>query len=205
MRKNRARNMTLSGLRRPAKKPSKWGPNGILRDRHADTGMSPSDGQKTAHVTGAFSTKSKNTTSGMLKAIVLEKTPGGTKIQETIYYHKPGAGARVRGLQFSLSLEDIVIPEFCPCCGIKLKMLYNPGHGVRSDSTPSCDRIDLSKGHIPGNVATICWRCNNTKRNSTAETLQMIVRWMRSMVLRSYSSGFIESRTCGGAGRRRAG
>ena len=63
------------------------------------------------------------------------------------------------GREFSIELEDIVIPEKCPVFGFDLK---------REDRetwmfAPSVDRIDSSKGYIKGNVTVVSRRANILK------------------------------------------
>src|SRR5258708_29715579 len=56
--------------------------------------------------------------------------------------------AKWRNLEFNLTIEDIVIPKFCPVFGIQLKT----GLGTHTKASPSIDRIDNSKGYVKGNV-----------------------------------------------------
>ena len=67
-----------------------------------------------------------------------------------------------KGLEFSISLEDIIIPDVCPV--LKTKM-----------ETPSIDRIDSSKGYIKGNIRIISNRANMLKNNATLEEMRLIV------------------------------
>lgn len=67
-------------------------------------------------------------------------------------------------MEFSISLEDIVIPEFCPAIGLKLKV---SDKGVPSRNSPSLDRIDSSKGYVPGNVQVISYKANTMKNDAT--------------------------------------
>lgn len=80
--------------------------------------------------------------------------------------------AKKRGIEFSITTDDIVIPERCPLLGIPL--LRHTGY--RSDSNPSLDRIDNSKGYVPGNVQVISLRANRLKSDATlAELIQLTV------------------------------
>jgi hypothetical protein len=66
----------------------------------------------------------------------------------------------------------------CPCCGRVIDYGYK--EGKPTDKSPSIDQIKPGKGYVVSNVALICWRCNNLKRDATADELDTIVRWMRS-------------------------
>ncbi len=66
----------------------------------------------------------------------------------------------------------------CECCGCVLRLV--PHGGAPCNASPSIDRIDPGAGYVLGNVALLCWRCNNLKRDATAEELETIAAWMRS-------------------------
>ena len=74
---------------------------------------------------------------------------------------------KVSGWGFILTEKDIVIPEYCPYLGIKLTI----GGNKQKDSTASIDRIDNSKGYLPGNVQVISWLANRMKTNASNEQL----------------------------------
>lgn len=84
--------------------------------------------------------------------------------------------AKDKGLEFSLTEEDILIPEFCPVTGLKLQRHEKC---LRWDS-PSLDRIDNSKGYVKGNVAVISNKANMLKKNSTIEEVEKLLTYMRS-------------------------
>jgi len=71
---------------------------------------------------------------------------------------------------FTISLEEVVIPEFCPCLGIKLELF---GEAYNS---PSLDRIDNTKGYVKGNVQVISQRANRCKSNLTKLEMVLVAR-----------------------------
>ena len=82
--------------------------------------------------------------------------------------------AQKQGREFSIDLDDIVIPEFCPVFPhIKLSKLG----GKRSDSTPSVDRIDNTKGYVKGNVRVISWRANQLKSNASPLEIGLLYKY----------------------------
>lgn len=88
------------------------------------------------------------------------------------------ARAKRRGIPFTLTPEDIKIPERCPLLGIPL--LRSPATYATRDAAPSLDRIDSTKGYAPGNVWVISFRANAIKRNATLEELELLVRNLRA-------------------------
>ena len=81
------------------------------------------------------------------------------------------------GREFSIELEDILIPEKCPVFGFNLK---------REDRetwmfAQSVDRIDSSKGYIKGNVTVVSRRANILKRDATLEELEQLFNYYKTL------------------------
>lgn len=95
-----------------------------------------------------------------------------------ILYRTKG-NAKKRGIDFSLKISDLpAIPEFCPIFPW-IRLEYQVDTVGKSKGAPgqsygalSLDRIDNSKGYIPGNIQFISWRANWLKSN--AETRELI-------------------------------
>lgn len=87
--------------------------------------------------------------------------------------------ARIKRIEISITLADIVVPENCPCCGTMMTNKRKPDSG-RSPSrhSPSLDRLRPDHGYVPGNVAVICFACNTRKGPSSLEELKRIVSWL---------------------------
>ncbi len=80
--------------------------------------------------------------------------------------------AKVLGIPFSITLEDILIPEFCPILGIRLERNKNT-RGPRLNS-PTLDRRDNELGYVPGNIAVISYKANTCKSDLTKEQLKKL-------------------------------
>jgi hypothetical protein len=88
--------------------------------------------------------------------------------------------AKSAGIEFNLTIEDIVIPEFCPIFkDIKLNTSLGKGSYGPNDDSPSIDRIDSSKGYIKGNVSIISNRANRIKNDGSREEHELIVKFMK--------------------------
>lgn len=80
-------------------------------------------------------------------------------------------GAKRRGLEFTITEQDIVIPDRCPALGVELRL-----DGSR-DFRPSLDRKDNSRGYVPGNVVVVSMRANRTKSDLSIEELRRLVEF----------------------------
>jgi len=87
--------------------------------------------------------------------------------------------AKAKGVEFSLTPEDIAFPQYCPILGIKLEI--GVGSGAKPNS-PSIDRIDPAKGYTRDNIQVISQLANVMKNNATPGQLILFARW----VLRTY-------------------
>jgi hypothetical protein len=85
---------------------------------------------------------------------------------------KSRSNAKARGLEFTITVNDLHWPTYCPVLGIKLAYV---GKGERRDDYPSLDRLDNSKGYLPGNVHVISWRANRIKWDCTAKELEAVL------------------------------
>jgi hypothetical protein len=88
--------------------------------------------------------------------------------------------AKERGLAFSITLEDVVIPDICPLLGVPL----NFGVGEHHDGSPSLDRKDSSKGYVRGNVWVISRRANVIKNDATTAELRRLVKGLDECCIR---------------------
>ena len=87
--------------------------------------------------------------------------------------------ARKKGLPFSITEKDIVIPDVCPVLGIPLFS----GEGHMIDNSPNLDRIFPEKGYVPGNVRVISQRANRIKNDATVEEMRAVLRDMQKQVI----------------------
>lgn len=84
-------------------------------------------------------------------------------------WHTSKKSAQYKNLEFTITPEDIVIPERCPILGILLTSTQGKGHRVRTNA--SIDRKDSSKGYTPDNIWVISNLANCMKQDATAEEL----------------------------------
>lgn len=82
------------------------------------------------------------------------------------------------GLEFSIEVSDIVIPDRCPVLGMDINM--NSGKSGAYKNSPSLDRIDNTKGYTKDNVQVISQCANAMKGAATKEELLKFANWVLS-------------------------
>jgi hypothetical protein len=87
---------------------------------------------------------------------------------KTKQYVSKNKKRRHSDIHFDISVEDIIIPKFCPYLGIELITDIKQS---RSPFYISIDRIDPKKGYVKGNVQIISNMANRMKNNATIEQL----------------------------------
>lgn len=84
--------------------------------------------------------------------------------------------AKLEGLPFSITIDDIVIPEVCPVLGIPITV----GMPANSPGLPSLDKFIPELGYVPGNITVISVRANSIKKNASIGEIEALYQWMLS-------------------------
>lgn len=82
--------------------------------------------------------------------------------------------ARKLGLECTITVWDVEIPERCPVLGIPLAR----GTWQDRDGSPSIDRIDPAGGYTPDNIQVISAKANRMKNDATAADLLLFAAWV---------------------------
>jgi hypothetical protein len=88
--------------------------------------------------------------------------------------------AKKSGLEFTITQSELFIPAECPVLGIPLTYGLGKGEGQSMearDSRASLDRIDNSKGYVPGNVVVVSYRANRLKSDADVSELLKLARF----------------------------
>lgn len=88
---------------------------------------------------------------------------------EAVLHRAARNRARKEGLDFTINVADVKIPEFCPLLLIRIEPRRG-GHGPQ-DASPSLDRIDNTKGYTKENVWVVSWLANKMKATASKEQL----------------------------------
>ncbi len=87
--------------------------------------------------------------------------------------------AKDRGVEFSITLEDVVVPDICPLLGVPLRKC-----DLRAGpNSPSLDRKNNNLGYIKGNVWVISRRANIAKSDLSLGELELLVANLRHTLL----------------------
>ena len=82
--------------------------------------------------------------------------------------------AKTSGVPIDITIEDILIPEYCPILKIKLET----STGVASKNSPSIDKIIPELGYVKGNIQVISNLANTMKWNANFEELVNFAEWI---------------------------
>lgn len=78
-----------------------------------------------------------------------------------------------KGLEFNLTKEDIVIPDYCPI--LKVKLVSDTEYAA------SIDRINPLLGYVKGNIQIISNKANMMKSNATLSELKLFAEWISQL------------------------
>jgi hypothetical protein len=81
------------------------------------------------------------------------------------------------GIDFDLTLADIVVPERCPALGVELSV----GKRHARPHSPSLDRIDPSLGYVRGNVVVVSHRANSIKNDASIDELKRVLEFYQGL------------------------
>ena len=88
-----------------------------------------------------------------------------------------------KGIPFTVELNDIEQPEYCPILGIKLNYAWGGKNGhLRDPAKATLDKVVPELGYIPGNVFIISWRANKLKSDMKIEELEKILTYMKEKI-----------------------
>lgn len=88
--------------------------------------------------------------------------------------------AKRRDIEFNITYKDFTLPEYCPLLNLRLK--YRGEDGFNDNDRATLDRIDNTKGYIPGNVWILSRLANTMKNEATNEQLHLFCQNMLSML-----------------------
>ena len=97
-----------------------------------------------------------------------------THTTEYKLWYRAKRRAKDRDQEFSLELEDIVVPEVCP--------VFLTPFVENTPFAASLDRIDSTRGYVKGNVQVLSTRANILKNDATLEELVKLVAFLQKSV-----------------------
>jgi hypothetical protein len=86
--------------------------------------------------------------------------------------------AKNKGLEFSIKITDIVVPDFCPLLGIPLSKDL-PGNRTLGSGSPTLDRKISTLGYTLNNIWVISFKANTMKSNASLEELELLTSNLR--------------------------
>jgi hypothetical protein len=125
----------------------------------------------TIKTSGGIGIKRSNGGSNINRAKPKHKTP------EELLWERLKQNSKKTNREFSINVEDIVIPEYCPYLKIKLSTNLNE-YALPNYYTG--DRIDSNLGYIKGNVQVLSLLANTMKNKATIDQL---VEFSKNIIL----------------------
>lgn len=90
------------------------------------------------------------------------------------YFTRKKQNAKKSKWGWDLTYHDIEWNLICPVFGVEIDWFAEKAY----ENSPSLDRVDSTKGYVPGNVRIISKRANTIKNNGTAEEHLMIADYI---------------------------
>jgi hypothetical protein len=81
--------------------------------------------------------------------------------------------ANNKKISFTITKEDVIIPDKCPVFGITLDSRDRL-------HAPTLDRIINNLGYVKGNIKIISAKANRLKNNGTIEEFEKILKYMKN-------------------------
>lgn len=95
-----------------------------------------------------------------------------------IIFSRAKQRAKEKGINFDITIDDIIIPELCPILKIKLNRSFG---GKAQPNSPSLDKIVPNLGYTKGNVQIISYKANTMKNNATLEELIKFTEYVNDL------------------------
>lgn len=86
--------------------------------------------------------------------------------------------AKVQNLPFTLTIEDIVIPEYCPILNIRLEVAAEHANA----NSPSLDKIVPELGYTKENIQVISNLANTMKWDASFQQLVYFADWINKTI-----------------------
>ena len=112
-----------------------------------------------------------NTVCKLCRVPLSKKHWKGTDYKRRMYDRAKGRASK-NGREFTITLDDIVIPENCPVLGAP----FDPTPG--SPYVPSLDRKDPAGGYTPDNIVVMSRRANTLKNDMTLEECKSLLNYL---------------------------
>ena len=108
-----------------------------------------------------------------------KKEPGTRKADDRRYkmFHNAQHRAKKKGIPFTISIDDIIIPETCPLLNISLVSTSD----CNDPRNPSLDQIIPGKGYTPDNIQVISYRANVLKWDASLQELELLVENLKKL------------------------
>ena len=108
-----------------------------------------------------------------------KKASGTRKVDDRRYsmFHNAQHRAKKKGIPFTISIDDIIIPKTCPLLGITLVSTNDK----RDPRNPSLDQKIPGQGYTPDNIWVMSSRANWIKCDASIQELELLVENLKKL------------------------
>jgi hypothetical protein len=99
---------------------------------------------------------------------------------EKILLNNARRRALKNNIQFSINIEDIIIPAMCPILNIPIILDSNL---KTRDNSPSIDRLVPELGYTKENIRIISYRANTIKNSASIEEIEKILMYLKKEII----------------------
>lgn len=82
--------------------------------------------------------------------------------------------AKMRGTEFTITTQDLVVPDVCPVLNIPIVL----GVGKFCWNSPTVDEVRVGEGYTPENSLVMSFKANAMKSDATPEELLRFADWV---------------------------
>lgn len=95
---------------------------------------------------------------------------------ESKMFQRAKTRAKLKNLEFDITVKDIKIPKYCPI--LEIELICKKGISGGQNNSPALDRIDPKKGYTKDNIRVISHLANMMKSCANTSEMLKFANWV---------------------------